>query len=441
MVKKAMPGIRGFKLSDLNPAKYNPRKISDDALEGLRWSIGKFGCVEPIVVNIRNGKNTIVGGHQRYKILCARGKVKEYICVTVDLSDKDERLLNLTLNNPEIQGAFIEDIEKYIGELRADIGDEDYFNSRIADLRGDIEGTGGLTDPDAVPDLPAAGKVITKKGDLWSLGDHRLLCGDCIGSVDVGRLLGKERADMVFTDPPYNVDYTGQRDMKIKNDKMAAAAFSKFLQDAFLNFYNYMEPGAAIYICHADTEGFNFRSAFNKAGFHLSGCLIWKKPALVLGRSDYQWQHEPILYGWRSPGKHLWNGGRCQTTILNGTNVISQISKTEYLIKTAIGEICVSGSKIKFSEIPTTIIEIDKPKSNKDHPTMKPVRLISRFLNNSSKKGDRVLDLFLGSGSTLIACEKTNRRCFGMEIDPVYCDVIVKRWEEFTGKKAKRVKK
>lgn len=438
--KKRRPEFKRMLLSKLNPAKYNPRVISDAAMAGLKESIDRFGFVEPILVNIRGGKNVIIGGHQRFEVLTAAG-TKDCLCVTVDLSVKDEKVLNLTLNNPAIQGEFIKekDLDAYIDSLRDVMSDDNAFYAlRINELKTEMdEGAGSSSNAD---DIPSRVRRRCKVGHVYQLGDHRLMCGDATVEADVSCLMAGEKADMIFTDPPYNVDYTGKKNKKIKNDNMKDSDFLEFLTAAFVNLYKFSKKGAAIYVAHADTEGLNFRLAFTDSGFKLSGCLIWKKNALVLGRSDYQWQHEPILYGWHIPGTHFWRGGRKQTTILNETDVITKLSKDEYSIRTDLGEIIVTGKSIKISEIPTTIIEVDKPSSSDEHPTMKPVKLIIRFVNNSSQRGGLILDLFMGSGSTMIAAEQLGRRCFGMELDPHYCDVVLSRWEKFTGKKAQKLK-
>jgi len=228
---------------------------------------------------------------------------------------------------------------------------------------------------------------ITVLGDLYEIGEHRLLCGDSTDSDQVAKLMNGEKADMVFTDPPYNVNYEGSNGLKIENDNKSDDDFYQFLYDAFLNYEINLKSGGAIYIAHADLEGLNFRKAFKDVGFKLRSTIIWNKNALVMGRSDYHWKHEPILYGWKEGASHQWNGDRKQTTVW----------------------------------------ECDKPKKNGEHPTMKPIELVSIAVNNSSKAKDLVLDLFLGSGSTMVASHQLKRKCYGMELDPKYCDVIVKR--------------
>lgn len=239
---------------------------------------------------------------------------------------------------------------------------------------------------------------ITKPGDVWILGKHRLMCGDSVQKEDVMRLMNNQDADMLLTDPPYNVDYVGKTSeaLKIKNDNMSDNQFYEFLKKVFENMYSVTKEGASIYVFHADTEGLNFRKAFKDAGYKLAECLIWKKDCFVMGRQDYQWQHEPILYGWKEGAAHHFINDRTQSTIL----------------------------------------EFDRPRQSSLHPTMKPIDLVARLLKNSSKENDKILDLFGGSGSTIIAAEQLNRNCYTMELDPKYCDVIVKRWESLTNKEA-----
>jgi DNA modification methylase len=242
---------------------------------------------------------------------------------------------------------------------------------------------------------------ITKQGDIWLLGRHRLLCGDSTSDSDISKLMDRQEADLVLTDPPYNVNYEGgtKEKMKIKNDNMEDEAFLQFLTDSFDRMYDHSKKGAAIYIFHADSEGYNFRCAFKQAGYQLRQCLVWIKNSMVMGRQDYQWQHEPILYGWKDGASHAWYSDRKQTTL----------------------------------------VRFDKPTRSSEHPTMKPIGLCGYFIANSSKEGDLVLDPFGGSGSTLIACEQIGRACYMSELDPKYCDVIIKRFETFTGQKAVRI--
>jgi len=386
--------ISKIPIEKLNPAAYNPRKDlqpGDPEYEKLKRSMQEFGYVEPIVWNKRTGN--IVGGHQRYKILLDMG-MREVDCVVVDLDETKEKALNLALN--KIQGDWdYEKLKDLLQEL--DTGEFDleltgFDMDEIEDLMAQFNVPEEIVE-DEVPEPPE--EPITKPGDLWILGRHRLLCGDATDPEKVSKLMENQLADMIFTDPPYNVDYQGSAG-KIMNDNMTGDAFYHFLLDAFKNMAQKSKEGAPIYVCHADSEGLTFRSAFKEAGWDLKQCIIWVKQHFVMGRQDYHWQHEPILYGWKPGAAHKFYGGRNQSTVW----------------------------------------QIDRPMASREHPTMKPVNLCAKAIENSSKSGDIVIDFFGGSGSTLIATEQLNRTCYMMELDPIYCDVIIKRWENFTGQKA-----
>ena len=389
--------IQKMNLSDLNPAAYNPRKAlkqGDPEYEKLKRSLEQFGYVELIVVNVANG-NTVISGHQRLNVLKDMG-VAEEDCILVELDAGKEKALNIAMN--KINGEWDKDkLALLITELQGEDFDvsltgfdpaeiDDLFKDSLAD---------GVHDDDFDLEAELEKPAITKSGDLWKLGRHRLVCGDSTKAETFELLMAGAKANLVVTDPPYNVNYEGTAG-KIKNDNMGNDAFAQFLLDAFTNTAFHMADDASIYVFHADTEGLNFRKAFSDAGFYLSGTCIWKKQSLVLGRSPYQWQHEPVLFGWKKKGKHLWYTGRKESTIW----------------------------------------EFDKPKKNGEHPTMKPVALIAYPIMNSSMSNTLVLDPFGGSGSTLVACEQTERSCATIELDEKYCDVIVKRYIELTGSSA-----
>jgi DNA modification methylase len=267
------------------------------------------------------------------------------------------------------------------------------------------------------------------------------MCGSSTDAADVAKLTAGVPMSMMFTDPPYNIDYTGgtKDHLKIKNDKMAGTEFYQFLLSFYQRAEEVLEPGATVYICHADSESLTFRQAFVDSGLLLKQCLIWAKNTFTLGRQDFQWQHEPILYGWKAGAKHRWFGGRKQGTTINDNFpvVMSQDADGSMLINFASGNknlvLRVPAAEVVNTEDASTLIYVDKPKRNGEHPTMKPIALCARCIKNSSKRGDTVLDLFGGSGSTLVACEQLHRACYMMELDPVYCDVIVERWEQLTG--------
>jgi DNA modification methylase len=289
---------------------------------------------------------------------------------------------------------------------------------------------------------------ITKPGDIWQLGRHRLMCGDATIISDVEKLMDSNLASMVFTDPPYNVAYEGGTADKltIKNDDMPTEQFSQFLQNAFLSMFIATEPGGAIYVCHADSEGSNFRGALQDAGWLLKQCLVWAKNQFVLGRQDYQWQHEPILYGWKPGAAHRFFGGRKQGTVIEEAAPIIVKEDNEGALLTFTAGVQSVTIRVPSFEILqsgddglSTVWRFEKPLRNGEHPTMKPIGLCARALQNSSRSGEIVADFFGGSGSTLMAAEQTDRRCYMMELDPVYCDVIIYRWEEFTMQKAVRL--
>lgn len=321
--------------------------------------------------------------------------------------------------------------EKQIDNLLAD------FNT--AEVRED--------DFDPAAAAEAITDPITKPGDIWQLGRHRLMCGDATVLVDVEKLMDGKRASMIFTDPPYNVAYEGSTADKltIKNDNMPADRFNKFLHDAFTSMYAATLPGGAIYVCHADSEGANFRGACQDAGWLLKQCLIWVKNQFVIGRQDYQWRHEPILYGWKPGVAHQWYGGRKKGTVIDDAAPISVRQDEDGALLTFTAGIQTVTIRVPSYKVLqagddslSTIWRFEKPLRNGEHLTMKPIGLCARAIQNSSRPGEIAADFFGGSGSTLMAAEQTGRVCNTMELDPVYCDVIIQRWEKFTGQKASR---
>lgn len=281
---------------------------------------------------------------------------------------------------------------------------------------------------DEVPDVPNDKDIQSKTGDVWLLDNHRLMCADSTHQQDIKKLTAENPVDCIWTDPPYNVNYQGgtEEKMTIKNDHMEAGSFRQFLTMIFSNCFVVARTGCPIYVAYADSENVAFREALTDTGWKLSQTLIWMKQHFKLSRQDYHWQHEPIIYGWKEGSEHSWYGGRTQTTIMDANLVLDDMSH-EALLKLA---------KSWQYVIASTVIKEKKPNTSKEHPTMKPVSLIMRMLINSSQPGDRVLDPCGGSGSTLIACEKLKRHALLMEIDPKYCDVIIRRWQNFTGKDA-----
>lgn len=278
--------------------------------------------------------------------------------------------------------------------------------------------------------IPIATDPRTQPGDIWQLGKHRLICGDSTKPETLKRLMGDTLADLLLTDPPYNVDYEGSNGKKIKNDKMSPEQFAAFLQEAFNTAAGQLKAGGSFYIWHADTEYIAFRLACRGAGLSVRQCLIWNKNIAVISRQDYNWKHEPCLYGWKEGAAHYFAKDFTQTTVQEPVEPkdIAKMTKDEMraLLEQLLSQ-------------PSTVIDADNPTRNEDHPTMKPLKLIARLIRNSSKKDEKVLDTFGGSGATLIACEQMDRSCYTCELDPVYCDVILTRWESLTGKKAVRL--
>ena len=388
--------IEKIKMSKLNPAKYNPRKDlkpGDIEYEKLKRSILEFGYIEPIIWNKRTGN--IVGGHQRYKILKEMG-YKEAECLVVDLDDNKEKALNIAMNkiNGEFDIPLLTDLLKDLSMSDFDVSLTGFDEDEISDLFSNADVKEGKDDNfDVNKALEEA--TFVKPGDLWQLRKHRMLCGDATNSEDLTKLMGNEKANLVVTDPPYNVNFESASGLKIKNDKQTNEKFYEFLLSAFKNMAKHLAEGASAYIFHADTEGLNFRKAFIESGFHLSGVCIWAKNSFVMGRSPYQWGHEPILYGWLKTGKHKWYAGRAESTIWH----------------------------------------YDKPKKNAEHPTMKPIPLLCYPIKNSSAVNSIILDVFAGSGSTLMACQQMDRICYCTELDPKYASVIIRRYVETYGYK------
>ena len=392
------PILKNIPVKELKPAAYNPRKKlkpGDKEYEKIKNSIKEFGFADPLVVN---SDMTIIGGHQRLTVAMDLGYT-EVPCAVVNIDKTREKALNIALN--KITGEWDENM---LADLLKDLEASD-FNTALTGFEPpemeqlfnkvcDKDVTEDSFDVDEELKKP----TMSKLGDMWFLGKHKVFCGDSTNEENYVALMDGQKANLELTDPPYNVDVE-ETAGKILNDNMADEDFYKFLLAAYQAMYANLADDGSIYVCHADTEGLNFRKAFKDAGFYLSGCCIWKKNSLVLGRSPYQWIHEPCLYGWKQKGTHKWYSDRKQTTVW----------------------------------------EYDKPRSSADHPTMKPVVLMSYPIRNSSATNGIVLDPFLGSGSTLIACCETDRICRGIELDPKFVDVIVKRYIEHEGGKTQDV--
>ena len=376
--------IQFIALSELKPYEKNPRN-NEKAIDKVAESIKQFGFKVPIVID---KDNVIVAGHTRYKAAQQLG-LNEVPCIVADdLTDKQIKAYRLADNKV---AEFSEwDFDLLSEELNAlDDFDMCEFGFEIEDVEFEVQEV-------IEAEIPEQVETRCKRGDVWKLGKHRLMCGDSTSITDVETLMNGEKADMLLTDPPYNVDYEGGTGLKIQNDSMEDGNFRQFLIDAFVAGNAVMKNGAAFYVWHADSEGFNFRWACKEAGWKVRQCLIWNKSSLVMGRQDYQWKHEPCLYGWKEGASHLWTSDRKQTTV----------------------------------------IDFDKPQRNGEHPTMKPVGLFDYQIKNNTKRDHIVLDLFGGSGTTIIACEQNGRVGYSMEFDEHYCDVIIQRWEDLTGEKA-----
>jgi DNA modification methylase len=377
----------------LDPA--NARKHGQKNLDSIKGSLAKFGQQKPIVVN---ADNVIVAGNGTMQAAKELGW-KEINIVRTDLKGSDITAFGIADNRTS---ELAEWDDKVLSELLEGLKAEDFDLSAIGfdiddmnEMIGD-KNKEGLTDPDDVPEPPKVPK--TKLGDIWQLGNHRLMCGDSTDALQIERLMDGQKADMWLTDPPYNVAYEGKTKeaMTIQNDSMGDGDFREFLKKCYAAADAVMKPGAVFYIWHADSEGYNFRGAAFDIGWKVRQCLVWKKNTMVMGRQDYHWKHEPCLYGWKDGAGHLWAADRKQTTVL----------------------------------------DFDRPQRNGEHPTMKPVALFEYLMLNNTKGQDIVLDSFGGSGTTIMAAEKNGRQARLMELDPIYCDVIIKRWEDFTGKKA-----
>lgn len=414
-------------IGDLEHYPGNPRRGD---VAALKASLERNGQYRPIVVNRRN-QEVLAGNHT---LRAARELGWHEIAVTyVDADDDQAARIALVDNRANDVAGYdaqaLADLLRSLPDLAGTGYDADALEAVLADL--DDQARAGQTDPEDIPEPPA--ETATEPGTVWQLDGHRLICGDATDPATLKRLMDGETADLVVTDPPYNVAYTGKTEdaLTIQNDEMSAGAFADFLRAAFAAAAAVTRPGGPIYVWHADTETLAFRTALAETGWLHKQTLIWVKQTFVLGRQDYQWQHEPCLYGWRDGAAHRWFGGFDKTTI-----ALDDADRPDYkaLTKPELLEAIADLER----QAASTVLREDKPSASEDHPTMKPVRLLVPLVRNSSVQGNRVLDPFAGAGSTLIACEQLDRHARLAEIDPVYCDVIVRRWEEFTGRSATR---
>lgn len=406
MEKTNKPKIQMVPIARIATHTENPKRHD---IEQIKASIRRFGFVAPLIRD--ESSKRLVAGHGRLQALremLAAGEDRPLglgpkwqvpVLTGVAFANREEALAYLVADNrlSEMGGWDKDALSTILQELaqtEAALAGVGYTLKEVEKMAA-REARRLLEDP-GPQELPQEPK--TQPGDVWLLGEHRVICGDCTEALVVEKLMDGRAANMLLTDPPYNVAYVGKtaKKLTIENDEMSDASFRSFLVDSFRFAFGALQEGGAFYIWHADSEGFNFRGAVRDVGEQVRQCIIWAKNCLVMGRQDYQWKHEPCLYGWKKGASHHWYAGRDQTTIL----------------------------------------EFDKPSRSEDHPTMKPVPLFERLIQNSSKEGDVILDVFLGSGTSLIAAERTGRICYGVEKDPRYCDVIVRRWQEMTGKTA-----
>lgn len=413
----------------LTPYENNPRN-NDEAVEPVANSISEFGFKVPIVAT-SDGK--IINGHTRWKA-AKKLKLKTVpVIIADDLTEEQVRAFRLADNKVAEIAQW--DIELLMSEIESvDNLDMTLFGFTDSDYTlDDFEDE--ETDTDISEDeIESEGDSVSsvEYGDIYQLGRHRLMCGDSTSAGDMKELVDGEKIDLYVTDPPYNVAYEGKTEeaMTIQNDSMDDASFRQFLRDAFSVADQHLKPGGAFYIWHADSEGLNFRAAVKETGWLLKQNLVWVKNSIVLGRQDYQWKHEPCLYGWKDGASHYFVDNRALSTVIE--------EDEDNLKEMTKGEL-ISYIKTIQENSPTSIFYEDKPVRSDIHPTMKPLKLIARCVLNSSKKGERVLDSFNGGGSTLVVCEKTERIYYGMELDPIYVERTIKRWEEETGLKAEKL--
>ena len=410
--------IIDLKIDSLKEYKNNPRH-NDAAVEAVAESIRQFGFKVPIVVD---KDFVIVAGHTRLKAANVLD-MKSVPCVIADdLTEEQLKAYRLADNKTAELAEW--DFEKLHEELKAlNAFDMDIFGfDTLPDIMEEMNEPSETPIEELIDD-----ETITKEGDVWRLGNHRLLCGDRTDKATIEKLMNGEKADLLLTDPPYNVAVENSAGMTIQNDNMGDTAFYEFLFSAFSVANTAMKEGAGFYIWHGESEGLNFRKACKAVGWNLKQCIIWVKSQITIGRQDYQWKHEPCLCGWKGGGSHYFIKNRKQATVIDEDVNLEFMTADE--LRKMIADIMEQSS----------ILREDKPLKNSDHPTMKPIPLIKKQVKNSTRKNGIVLDIFGGSGTTLLACEELSRICYMLELDPKYCDVIIKRWETLTGEKAVKI--
>lgn len=425
-------------VAELAPYERNARTHSPEQVAQIAASMREFGFTNPLLVD---EQGRVIAGHGRLAAAQSLGLLEVPVIVVAGLTDTQRRALVLADNKLALNAGW--DPELLKGELLDlklegfDLGLAGFGDGEVLDILG------GVGEPDRDPDDAPSPPVepFCRLGDVWTLGPHRLVVGD---STDIGvydALLGSERVDIVWTDPPYNVAYESKLAGSIKNDDMGDQDFRDFLGSAFAAMSTVMKPGAAIYVAHADSGeiGVSFRRAFLDAGLKLAACLVWRKDNFTLGRSDYQWQHEPILYGWKLGSRHRWFGGRKLTSVmeLGEASPFTQADDGSWVVRAGDRTLVIRGD-VQVEEVVPSVINEPKPKRSDVHPTMKPVALIERMLRNSARPGDLVLDPFGGSGSTLVAADRLGMSARLIELDPKFADVIIQRWQDYTGRRAVR---
>ena len=422
------PEIIELDTSDIKPFANNPRDINSEAIQGLRSSLEKFGYIDLLVVNKRNME--IIAGHQRYKVLCDEGAQK-ITCIVVDVDEMMQQTMNITLNNQAIAGYWTQAIIPILEKLRQEMP-EDYLELHLKELREECEqleiGQVGNTLPDDIPPVPKV--AITKLGDIWILGQHRLLCGSSTNEADVLRLMDGHKAQLLATDPPYMVDYTGAdrpnggKDWSDLYHEIDIPDAEKFYRNFYSVALKVIDKNSALYLWHADRRLVLIRKIWEDLGLLVHQHIIWVKPCTVLTFSVYPWRHEPCIFGWQKGSKPFFRPSQKRigtvwfTTLLRNGDPESP----EY-----------------YSDIWEVDWEGKKRNNGLDHPTVKPTEIFAIPMRVHTKPGNICYEPFSGSGSQIIAAEQLNRKCFAMELEPVFCDVAVRRWEEFTGKKARRI--
>lgn len=413
-----------IKLADLIPYANNPRD-NEDAIADVAESIKQCGDLDPIEVD---ENNVILSGHTRLKALKRRGETETDVIRYTGLTEEQKKKYRLLANKTGEKAKWNEDL------LALELDGLDFEGFDFGFPEEETQEAEVDVLEDEAPEPEEDEETLCQPGDVWKLGRHRLICGDSTDQRTIWKLMQGETADLYLTDPPYNVDYVGKTKdaLKIQNDAMSAEMFRSFLEQAFAAADGVLKPGGAFYIWHADSEGLNFRQAAENTGWRIRQCLIWNKNVFVMGRQDYQWKHEPCLYGWKEGAAHYFIDDRTLCTVIPDAQELQpRKMKKEELV--AVLE------NILAQQTPTSVIDENRPSRSEEHPTMKPVKLMARLIRNSNRPDEIVLDSFAGSGSTMIAAEQLSRSAYMVELDPHYCDVIIKRWERFSGEPAERI--